>query len=136
MIQFLFRWLDSWVVATQFSMSYVILQTYFLYGEITIFTYAIHLFLAVGGSIWDIWLDFEQALEGDYKIITSVMIFWSWLLASTWNLIFCLTFNIWSEHRLYHRLCDIWDGAFCRGVIGFELWTVFVSSAQSLFRVC
>ena len=73
---------------------------------ITIFTYAIHLFLAVGGSIWDIWLDFEQALEGDYKIITSVMIFWSWLLASTWNLIFCLTFNIWSEHRLYPVVCS------------------------------
>ena len=25
---------------------------------------------------------------------------------------------------------DMWDGAFCRGVIGFELWTVFVRSVQ------
>ena len=23
-------------------------------------------------------------------------------------------------------LFEIWDGAFCRGVIGFELWIVFV----------
>ena len=31
---------------------------------------------------------------------------------------------------MFRALFDICDGAFCRGVIGFELWTVFVRSAQ------
>ena len=31
---------------------------------------------------------------------------------------------------MFRPLSDIWDGAFCRSVIGFELWTVFVRSVQ------
>ena len=32
---------------------------------------------------------------------------------------------------MFRALSDIWDGAFCRGVIDFELWTDFVRSVQS-----
>ena len=45
---------------------------------ITICAYAFDFYLCVffmGGSISDVWLDSEQASEGDYNISTFVMIF-------------------------------------------------------------
>ena len=35
---------------------------------------------------------------------------------------------------MFRALSDIRDGAFCRGVIGFELWTVFVRSVQKIIN--
>ena len=31
---------------------------------------------------------------------------------------------------MFKALSDIWHEAFCRDVIGFELWTVFVRNVQ------
>ena len=31
---------------------------------------------------------------------------------------------------MFRALSDIWDGAFSRDIIGFELWVVFVESVQ------
>ena len=50
--------------------------------------------------------------------------------ASAYNLTFCLTFNLLSFH---YALSDIWDGAFCRGISGLELSTVF---CQECSKVC
>ena len=28
--------------------------------------------------------------------------------------------------------CEIWDGAYCRSIIGFELWTVFCEEGSEV----
>ena len=33
---------------------------------------------------------------------------------------------------MLRALCEIWDGAYCRGIIGFELWTVFCEECSEV----